>query len=72
MCTVCHKLLQACRLLTNDAYETKQTWEMDIDEHFLKDDAVVGTLTMIAAEMVGLLKEYLESQQVSRKKMFKF
>lgn len=63
MCAVCHQLLQACKLLTNDAFQTKQTLEMDINDHFLKDDSVYGTLTMITTEMVDLLKEYVDSQQ---------
>ena len=62
MCSVCQQLLQACRLLTSDGYESKQTWKMDIDELFSKDDTGAGTLTMISAEMIGLLKEYLEKQ----------
>ncbi|XP_028415202.1 bicaudal D-related protein homolog [Dendronephthya gigantea] len=63
MCAVCHQLLQACRLLTNNKYESKQTWEMDVDELFEKDETGAGTLTMISAEVIGLLKEYLEKQQ---------
>ena len=35
---------------------------MDIDELFSKDDTGAGTLTMISAEMIGLLKEYLDKQ----------
>jgi hypothetical protein len=54
--------MQACRLLTNNEYESKQTWETDIDELFSKDETGAGTLTMISAEMIGLLKEYLEKQ----------
>ena len=60
---MCHQLLQACRLLTNNEYESKQTWEMDVDELFEKDETGAGTLTMISAEVIGLLKEYLEKQQ---------
>ena len=60
---MCHQLLQACRLLTNNEYESKQTWAMDINELFSKDETGAGTLTMISAEMIGLLKEYLEKQQ---------
>ena len=60
---MCHQLLQACRLLTNNEYESKQTWEMDINELFSKDETGAGTLTMISAEMIGLLKEYLEKHQ---------
>lgn len=63
MCSVCHQLLQACKLLTNNEYESKQTWRTDIDDLFSKDETGAGTLTMISAEMIGLLKEYLEKQQ---------
>ena len=63
MCTVCHQLLEACRLLTNSEYESKQTWKTDIEELFSKDETGAGTLTMISAEMIGLLKEYLEKQE---------
>jgi hypothetical protein len=66
MCAVCHQMMQACRLLTNTEYESKQTWKMDIDELFSKDETGAGTLTMISAEMIGLLKEHLDKQSEVR------
>jgi hypothetical protein len=39
---------------------------MDIDELFSKDETGAGTLTMISAEMIGLLKEHLDKQSEVR------
>lgn len=63
MCDVSHQLLQACRMLTNHAYESKQTWQMELDQLFSQDETGAGTLTMISAEMIGLLKEYVKKQE---------
>lgn len=63
MCNVAHQLLNACRLITNDDYKSKQTIKMEIDELFSIEHSSVGTLTMIAAEMNGLLKEYREKKK---------
>ncbi|XP_046840580.1 bicaudal D-related protein homolog [Xenia sp. Carnegie-2017] len=63
MCNVAHQLLNACRLITDDDYKSKQTIKMEIDELFSIEHSSIGTLTMIAAEMNGLLKEYREKKK---------